>query len=62
MALLNLGIPQTAITSLNNLAINNSNLTAANLSTIALITSALNSSNVPVNDIIAIQTLLAEIV
>lgn len=62
VALLNLGIPQTAITSLNNLAINNSNLTAANLSTIALITSALNSSNVPVNDIIAIQTLLAEIV
>ena len=61
LTLMNMGIPQLLINSLNNLTLNK-NLNSNTVNIISSITYELNSSNIPIADIIAIQNLLAEII
>ena len=61
IAMVNSGMAQSVVTSLNTLAINNQNLGVNTISTIASVASALSNAKVSASNIIAIQTLLAEI-
>ena len=62
ISLLNSGLTNSSVSSLNTVAINNPTLTANNIGTIASITTTLQNANVVPSEISSIQLLLSEII